>query len=236
MNAPLPATVNGSCSPPQASTRRTTSDAASIHWACTSRVASLPPTAELPSHRPAARPLLSLEPHLFLTAAIAPATLASLRPEIFYEIRVMFRNASRALARRSRCSARLRTTPSVLRPLSTSVVRMAPASLGPVSPPVSTALPADSFQLQPESNKAGDVEEALFDAQVQQVRDWWASPRYKGIKRPYSAEDVVSKRGALQQTYPSSLMARKLFNLLEERAAQGKPVHTSTLTARSSHV
>jgi isocitrate lyase len=59
------------------------------------------------------------------------------------------------------------------------------------------------------------------------VKDWWASPRYKGIKRPYSAEDVVSKRGALQQTYPSSLMARKLFNLLEERAAKGEPVHTS---------
>ena len=57
--------------------------------------------------------------------------------------------------------------------------------------------------------------------------DWWASPRYKGIKRPYSAEDVVSKRGALQQSYPSSLMARKLFNLLEERAAKGEPVHTS---------
>lgn len=59
------------------------------------------------------------------------------------------------------------------------------------------------------------------------MRDWWASPRYKGIKRPYSAEDVVSKRGALQQSYPSSLMARKLFNLLEERAAKGEPVHTS---------
>lgn len=59
------------------------------------------------------------------------------------------------------------------------------------------------------------------------MRDWWASPRYKGIKRPYSAEDVVSKRGALQQTYPSSLMARKLFNLLEEKAAKGEPVHTS---------
>ncbi|KAL1636392.1 mitochondrial 2-methylisocitrate lyase [Diplodia intermedia] len=103
---------------------------------------------------------------------------------------------------------------------------MTPSTLGAVSPPVSTALPADSFQLQAESNKAGDAEEALFDAQVQQVRDWWASPRYKGIKRPYSAEDVVSKRGALQQTYPSSLMARKLFNLLEERAAEGKPVHT----------
>ncbi|OMP84768.1 Mitochondrial 2-methylisocitrate lyase [Diplodia seriata] len=138
----------------------------------------------------------------------------------------MFRNASRALARRSRYTARLSAPPSLLRPLSTSVARMAPSTLGAVSPPVSTALPADSFQLQAESNKAGDAEEALFDAQVQQVRDWWASPRYKGIKRPYSAEDVVSKRGALQQTYPSSLMARKLFNLLEERAAEGKPVHT----------
>ncbi|KAJ6151565.1 hypothetical protein N7470_007162 [Penicillium chermesinum] len=50
--------------------------------------------------------------------------------------------------------------------------------------------------------------------------------RYEGIKRPYSAADVVSKRGSLQQTYPSSLMARKLFNLLNERAAAGEPVHT----------
>lgn len=106
---------------------------------------------------------------------------------------------------------------------------MAPSSLHSVSPPVSTALPADSFQLQAESNKAGEAEDALFDAQVQQVKEWWASPRYKGIRRPYSAEDVVSKRGALQQSYPSSLMARKLFNLLEERAAEGKPVHTSAL-------
>ncbi|KAI7534907.1 Methylisocitrate lyase, partial [Hortaea werneckii] len=40
------------------------------------------------------------------------------------------------------------------------------------------------------------------------------------------AEDVVSKRGTLQQVYPSSLMARKLFNLLEQRMAEGKPVHT----------
>lgn len=79
----------------------------------------------------------------------------------------------------------------------------------------------------PEASKAGQAEDALFEEQVQAVNDWWASPRYKGIKRPYSAEDVVSKRGALQQSYPSSLMARKLFNLLEEKAAKGEPVHTS---------
>jgi isocitrate lyase len=103
---------------------------------------------------------------------------------------------------------------------------MSSSTLTPVDPPVSAALPGDSFQLLPEASKAGQAEDALFDEQVQAVKDWWASPRYKGIRRPYSAEDVVSKRGALQQTYPSSLMARKLFNLLEERAAKGEPVHT----------
>jgi isocitrate lyase len=104
---------------------------------------------------------------------------------------------------------------------------MSSSLLAPVNPPVSIALPADSYQLLSEASKAGEAEDALFDAQVQQVKEWWASPRYKDIKRPYSAEDVVSKRGALQQTYPSSLMARKLFNLFEERAAKGEPVHTS---------
>lgn len=104
---------------------------------------------------------------------------------------------------------------------------MSNSTLKPVEPPVSAALPGDSFQLLPEASKAGQAEDALFEEQVQAVKAWWASPRYKGIKRPYSAEDVVSKRGALQQSYPSSLMARKLFNLLEERAAKGEPVHTS---------
>lgn len=92
----------------------------------------------------------------------------------------------------------------------------------------SASLPSDSYQLLPTTAKAGDAEDALFAQQVRDVQSWWSSPRYEGIKRPYSAEDVVSKRGSLQQIYPSSIMARKLFNLLEERAAEGKPVHTST--------
>jgi len=103
---------------------------------------------------------------------------------------------------------------------------MAPSQLQAVSPPVSTPLPSDSFQLLSTTDKVGDAEDALFNEQVRQVQEWWKSPRYAGIKRPYSAEDIVSKRGALQQTYPSSLMARKLFNLFEERAKAGQPVHT----------
>src|SRR5271163_585480 len=117
------------------------------------------------------------------------------------------------------------------RPMSSGLPRMA-AALSPVQPPVSAALPSDSFQLLATVQKAGEAEDTLFDQQVSDVKDWWNSPRYKGIKRPYSAEDVVSKRGTLQQTYPSSIMARKLFNLLNERAASGEPVHTSESTLR----
>lgn len=99
------------------------------------------------------------------------------------------------------------------------------STLSPVQPPVAQTHPTDAFQLLPESAKPS-AEDEVFNQQIQQVRDWWSTPRYKGIKRPYSAEDVVSKRGTLQQVYPSSLMARKLFDLLEERASEGKPVHT----------
>ncbi|KAI5285557.1 hypothetical protein KEM55_000607, partial [Ascosphaera atra] len=69
-------------------------------------------------------------------------------------------------------------------------------------------------------------ENVLYDAQIAQVKEWWSTPRFAGIKRPYTAEDVVSKRGTLGQTYPSSLMARKLWTLLEERSQAGKPIHT----------
>ncbi|CAK4029014.1 Methylisocitrate lyase, mitochondrial [Lecanosticta acicola] len=93
------------------------------------------------------------------------------------------------------------------------------------NPPIPSTNPTDSFQLLKESEKP-DAEQAIYDEQIRQVKSWWASPRFNGIKRPYTPEDVVSKRGTLQQVYPSSLMARKLFNLLEERNEQGKPVHT----------
>jgi Isocitrate lyase len=98
-----------------------------------------------------------------------------------------------------------------------------------VQPPVSTTLPSDAFQLLSTADKAGSAEDALFEQQIKDVEAWWSSPRYEGIKRSYSAADVVSKRGSLQQSYPSSLMARKLFNLLNERAAAGEPVHTSEI-------
>ena len=86
---------------------------------------------------------------------------------------------------------------------------------------------ADSFQLLPESQKAGEAEDALYESEITEVRAWWASSRFTGIKRPYSPADVVSKRGTLAVSYPSSVMATKLFNLIKERSAKGEPIHTS---------
>lgn len=131
----------------------------------------------------------------------------------------------RRLPRRSLLAS---TTPSrlALRSFTCGYPRMSSSSSA-VVPPLSTTLPADAFQLLSTQDKVGLAEDALYEQQLRDVEAWWSSPRFEGIKRPYSAADVVSKRGSLQQSYPSSLMARKLFNLLNERAAAGQPVHTS---------
>lgn len=137
----------------------------------------------------------------------------------------MIRTAARSLYRQA-AQTSIRPSPVIyLQPRHT--VRAMSSRLPAVKPPLSTALPSDSYQLLPTSEKNGAAEDALFAQETEDVKQWWASPRYEGIRRPYSAEDVVSKRGTVQQTYPSSLMARKLFNLLKERAEVGKPVHTS---------
>lgn len=137
---------------------------------------------------------------------------------------IMIRTAARSLP--SQVAQRCLHSSPVLRLQPRHTARAMSSHLPAVKPPLSTALPSDSYQLLPTSKKSGAAEDTLFTQQVEDVKQWWASPRYEGIQRPYSAEDVVSKRGTLQQTYPSSLMARKMFNLFKERAAVGEPVHT----------
>jgi isocitrate lyase len=100
------------------------------------------------------------------------------------------------------------------------------SSLPPLDPSIPSTTPAKSYQLLPEAQKAGAAEDALHQQQVKDVEAWWASPRFAGIKRDWTAADVVSKRGSLQQSYPSSVMARKLWNLVREREAAGQPIHT----------
>lgn len=122
-------------------------------------------------------------------------------------------------------STRAPAYPGSLRLLSSTTRSM--ASLPAVSPPITSSLPSDSFHVLPEQDKTGPPEDALYQQQIRDVEEWWSTSRYAGIKRPYTAADVVSKRGSLQQSYPSSLMARKLWNLVQERLSTGEPIHTS---------
>lgn len=86
----------------------------------------------------------------------------------------------------------------------------------------STTLP--SLPLQPPS---GDAEQAHFNAQVEEVQAFFDQPRFKSLKRPYTASQIVASQGSLPVLpLQSTLLADKLYRLFEERANEGKPVHT----------
>lgn len=72
-----------------------------------------------------------------------------------------------------------------------------------------------------------DEEVAEFERRTNEMAQFFAQSRFKGIKRPYSPASVASKQGSLPVTpLPSSLLADKLFSLFTQRASEGKPVHT----------
>jgi isocitrate lyase len=50
--------------------------------------------------------------------------------------------------------------------------------------------------------------------------------RFARVTRPYSATQVVSKRGTLTIQYPSDLQAKKLWSILEKHAKDGTVSHT----------
>ena len=52
------------------------------------------------------------------------------------------------------------------------------------------------------------------------------SPRFARVNRPYTAADVVSKRGTIKINYPSDVQGKKLWKLLSEHAKNGTPSHT----------
>lgn len=62
-----------------------------------------------------------------------------------------------------------------------------------------------------------DVEDDIFNKEVEQVKTWWSDSRWKHTKRPFTAEQIVSKRGYLKVDYPSNTQAKKLWNILENR-------------------
>ncbi|KAI9443454.1 isocitrate lyase [Lactarius indigo] len=69
-------------------------------------------------------------------------------------------------------------------------------------------------------------ERAAFRAEVAEVERWWKSPRFAKTKRPYTAADVVSKRGTLPISYPANVVAKKAYSLFTEHFKRRTPSHT----------
>ncbi|CAO1617955.1 unnamed protein product [Parajaminaea phylloscopi] len=72
----------------------------------------------------------------------------------------------------------------------------------------------------------GDHEGNAFQQEVEAVEKWFKNPRFARTKRPYTAADVVSKRGTIPITYPSNIQAKKLWGILENHARAGTTSHT----------
>jgi len=62
-----------------------------------------------------------------------------------------------------------------------------------------------------------DQEEAQYLAEVAAVKKWWTDSRWRFTKRPFTAEQIVAKRGNLKIVYPSNTQSKKLWNILEDR-------------------
>ncbi|KAK3377883.1 isocitrate lyase [Podospora didyma] len=60
-------------------------------------------------------------------------------------------------------------------------------------------------------------EDELFNQEVAEVKKWWSDPRWRYTRRPFTAEQIVSKRGYLKIEYPSNSQSKKLWSILEGR-------------------
>jgi isocitrate lyase len=65
------------------------------------------------------------------------------------------------------------------------------------------------------------AEDELFAREVEDLKRWWSDPRWRYTRRPFTAEQIVSKRGSLKIEYPSNAQSKKLWNILENRFKVG---------------
>ncbi|KAL2819520.1 isocitrate lyase [Aspergillus granulosus] len=58
-------------------------------------------------------------------------------------------------------------------------------------------------------------EDQKYLADVEAVKNWWKDSRWRHTKRPFTAEQIVAKRGNLKIEYPSNVQAKKLWQIVE---------------------
>jgi isocitrate lyase len=67
-----------------------------------------------------------------------------------------------------------------------------------------------------------DLEERLYNEEVESVKQWWTDSRWRYTRRPFTAEQIVAKRGNLKIDYPSNVQSKKLWAIMESRFQVGR--------------
>ena len=62
-----------------------------------------------------------------------------------------------------------------------------------------------------------DDEDQRYQADVEVVKQWWTDSRWRYTKRPFTAEQIVAKRGNIKIEYPSNVQSKKLWRIMEGR-------------------
>ncbi|KAG5461789.1 MAG: isocitrate lyase, partial [Olpidium bornovanus] len=73
---------------------------------------------------------------------------------------------------------------------------------------------------------AEDEEGRRFREEVEDVKRWWKSDRFRLVKRPYSAESIIAKRGTITIEYPSNQQAKKFWKLAKQHQRNRTTSHT----------
>lgn len=63
-------------------------------------------------------------------------------------------------------------------------------------------------------------------SQITEIDAWFASDRFRGVRRNWDGAKIATLRGTLVEKYPSDLQAQKLFALFSQRFKERLPVHT----------
>jgi hypothetical protein len=62
-----------------------------------------------------------------------------------------------------------------------------------------------------------DAEDEQYFQEVEEVKKWWSDSRWRYTRRPFTAEQIVAKRGTLKIQYPSNEQSKKLWGIVEGR-------------------
>lgn len=62
-----------------------------------------------------------------------------------------------------------------------------------------------------------EAEDQQYQQEVEEVKKWWSDSRWRYTRRPFTAEQIVQKRGTLKLQYPSNALAKKLWSTVEGR-------------------